>query len=174
MKNVFVHSVLRVLLAVVLSTCAFCGYAEKGDRAFGVKLGYAARNNSAVGGAFFQYSFSDHFRLQPAAEYVFRHNGRDASVFEVDAHFPINLSTSKWSFYPIVGVNAWIINNQLVEDGYVSQDDVSTRETKFGLNCGAGLDLKVNSTMKVNFEARYVLIKHIPTALVTVGLAYVF
>ncbi len=161
-------AVLVVALAAV-----FCSpmTANAGEKTFGVKVGYAGRNESAVAGLFFQYGFSEHFRLAPEAECIFKSKDRDAFVFNVDGHFPFQFTGTRASLYPLVGVNYSSWNKHFTE---FDNKDASERTNRFGLNCGAGFDLKVNSTLKINIEAKYTFIKANSGVQLTAGIGYMF
>ena len=44
----------------------------------------------------------------------------------------------------------------------------------FGMNLGAGFDLRCSESLKLSLEAKYVLMKGYSTAVITAGIAYVF
>ena len=89
------------LAFLMFFACASGFAAQKGEKTFGVRTGYVSRNNSADIGLFFQYTFSEHFRLQPAADIIFRHNDRDAFMVDLNAQVPIDISSENFSLYPL-------------------------------------------------------------------------
>lgn len=170
------------LLAVILllgGTFAPTFAATKGEKVFGVHTGYVSRNRSADVGLFFQYSFSQMFRLQPSADIIFRHNDRDAYIIDLNAQVPINIGEEDvCSLYPYAGLNfsSWnrhnyLHNGDLVNPGF---DEVSSRNNYFGVNVGAGFDLKVSSTLKVSIEAGYTFVKRNSGVRVLAGIGYIF
>ena len=142
-------------------------------KTFGVKAGYITRNESAVAGLFFQYRFTDHFRLAPDVECAFSHNNRDAFMVNIDTHYPFEVNTrGNATIYPIAGVNYSSWKRRF--DDLANDKDTSQKTTNFGLNLGAGFDLTLSRTLKLNLEARYTLVKHNSNLQVTVGIGYLF
>lgn len=149
---------------------------EKGEKTFGVRTGYVSRNRSADAGLYFQYTFSNHFRLAPAADLVFRHHDRDAFLIDLNAHVPFAISEQEFTLYPLAGVNysSWNRHYPPEHDEDRYNDDVSTRTNRFGVNLGAGFDVKVSSTLKITLEASYTLVKSNCALRVLAGIGYVF
>lgn len=156
--------------------------AERGEKTFGVRTGYVSRNRSADFGLFFQYSFSEHFRLEPAADLVFRHHDRDAFTIDLNAQVPFDFSDDKFSLYPFAGLNfsSWNYHFKTIyTNGWVPLDDdyttgVSSRKNRFGINLGAGFDLKVSSTLKLSLQAGYTFVKANSGIRILAGIGYVF
>ena len=75
------------------------------------------------------------------------------------------------ALYPLVGVafNSW--NRHLSTDDL---GDVTTHVNRFGFNAGAGFDLRCSQSLMLNLEARYTLVKSYSSAIVTVGISYIF
>lgn len=144
---------------------------QKGEKSFGPRTGYVTRNESAMAGLAFQYSFSSHVRIAPSADIIFRHRDKDGFAFNVDMHFPITIST-RASLYPLAGFNytSWGLHDNEAYSG----KDVTTHSNSAGLNAGAGIEYRCTPTLKISLEARYTLIRHYPTALVAASIAYVF
>lgn len=155
---------------------------EKGEKTFGVRTGYVSRNNSADLGLYFQYTFSKHFRLQPAADLVFRHKDRDAFMVDINAQVPIEFSNDNFSLYPFAGLNfsSWNRHYNAGNDApeFENPDEFSpewsSRTNRFGVNVGAGFDLKVSSTLKLSLEAGYTFVKSNSGLRALVGIGYVF
>jgi outer membrane protein X len=144
-------------------------------KAFGVKAGYITRNQSVVAGLFFQYQFSDHFRMAPDVEAVFSRRNQDAFLVNIDCHFPFEMSANgKCALYPIAGLNYSSWNRRLSPEDVINDKDTSQKSTNFGLNLGAGYDMVLTSTLKLNIEARYTLVKSNSNLQVTAGIAYLF
>lgn len=180
MKN----KIIGLLLIAVMSLgCVGSAQgAVKGEKTFGVHTGYITRNVSGDVGLFFQYSFSPHFRLQPSADLIFRHNDRDAFLVDLNAQFPIGVNTANFSLYPFAGLNFSSWNHHYVDrvvgeqDGQLGIFDVekSNRTNRFGVNFGAGFDLKITSTLKVSLEATYTFVKSNSGLRILAGIGYVF
>ena len=148
----------------------------KGEKSLGPKVGYVSKNKSAIAGLVFQYSFSNHFRISPELSYVFRNNDMDAFSFDINAHVPFGFTGEKVAFYPLAGLNysSWSRHYRTQGTECDSSDDVSTRTARFGMNLGAGFDLRCSESLKLSLEAKYVLMKGYSTAVITAGIAYVF
>lgn len=169
-----------VCLAVFICTPATSA-AQKGEKTFGVRTGYVSRNNSADIGLFFQYTFSEHFRLQPAADIIVRHNDRDAFIVDLNAQVPIDISGENFSLYPLAGLNfsSWNHHYSAIptpEEEMLEEfsPEWSSRTNRFGVNLGAGFDLKVSSTLKLSLEASYTFVKSNSGLRILAGIGYVF
>lgn len=152
--------------------------ATRGEKTFGLHTGYISRNRSADIGIFFQYTFSSYFRLQPSADIVFRHNDRDAFLFDLNAQFPIGLNSQKVTLYPFAGLNFSSWNKHLTVPGVDGSDifdmEGSSRANRFGVNLGAGFDMKVSSTMQISIEGGYTFVKSNSGFRILAGIGYVF
>lgn len=147
-----------------------------GEKAFGVRGGYITRNSAPVAGLWFQYSFSDKLRISPNIDYNFRHNNTDALAINCNMQFPFSFTPARSILaYPFAGINYTSWNYHY--DSAPSRDassDVTSRLNRFGINAGAGLELRVSSTMKINLEAKATFIKSYTSGSFTVGLGYCF
>lgn len=173
----FQRLVKTLVLAIIMAVAApQVLHATKGDKAFGVKAGYATINNSALAGIFLQYSFSDHLRIQPGAQCIFRHEDRDAFQIDLDVHFPLNISGERTSLYPIAGINysSWNRHHKETVAEEIATKDVSTRKGYIGLNAGCGFDYKITNTLLINAEARYSFVKSNSSLQISVGIGYLF
>jgi len=144
----------------------------KGEKAFGPRIGFVARNESALGGLAFQYSFSRHVRIAPSADIIFRHRDMDGFAVNADVQFPFAFATGRAAFYPLAGFSftSWGLHGNNADSG----KDVTTHSTSAGLNAGAGIEFRCTQTLKLAFEARYTLMRHYPTTAVAASIAYVF
>lgn len=168
---------MTVLSVAILSALPFqTASAGNGETVFGVRTGYVSRNESVDAGLFFRYSFSDHFRLQPSADLVFRNNDRDAFAINLDCQFPFNFSSSRFDLYPFAGLNysSWSLHNTKSVGDTDFGSDESVRANRFGVNMGAGFGMRVSSTLQVNFQAGYTLVKGNSGVSLLAGLGYVF
>lgn len=169
----------RIVTLIVLALCAampMAVNAQRGEKVFGVQTGYTSTNNSAIAGMFFQYSFSDHFRVSPEMGCVLRHEDLDAFTADLNFHFPLSLNHSgdfSTQVYPIVGadLSSWTRHHVIDLD---DDDDVSTRKTKLGLNLGGGFQFLPSSSLKLKIEAKYTLMQTYSTFVASVGIGYVF
>lgn len=185
-------------LSLIAFSIFFCSQPAfsivKGEKIAGVRAGYASRNTSMEVGLYFQYSFSDHFRLQPSADFILRHRDRDAFLLDVNGQIPIEFSTDKFSLYPYAGLNfsSWNYHYKMLTPivpenpddpdlnpapgelpGFKTTDG-SKRYNRFGINVGAGFDLKVSASWKLSVEAGYTFIKANSGLRVLAGVGYIF
>lgn len=153
-----------------------CGSASaqsvRGEKSFGPRAGYVSRNNSAFAGLEFEYSFSEHLRLAPSADIIFRNEKKDGLAVNLDVHFPFAFAGGRAGVYPLAGVNytSWGLHS----DGADNGKDVTSHANRFGANAGCGIELRCSPTLKLSVEARYSLMKRYSTAFAGVGIAYVF
>lgn len=162
---------LAAVLLLMVGGIQASAQVERGQKSFGPKVGYITRNNSVLAGLSFDYAFSRHVRIAPAISLAFRNNDRDALLVDIDMHFPI--ATWKTSdIYPLVGVtyNSWGRHN--IEPD--SHDDVTSHQNSFGLNMGAGWEIRLSNSLKLGIEGKYTLIKHNPNGQFAARIAYVF
>jgi len=159
---------------MALSTANVQAQVVKGEKSVGPKLGYVSKNESSSVGLFFQYAFSEHFRIAPEVGYTFRHKDMDAFMFDINAHIPFGFTGEQVAFYPLAGLNYSSWNAHFSREDFDKIDDVSTRTSRFGLNLGAGFELRCSQTLKLTIEAKYCLIKDYSSAMVSAGISFVF
>lgn len=164
-KAVLITFIISLLLTVPEA------FAGSHDKTFGVAAGYVSRNKSASAGIYFQYGFSQKFRLAAQTAVDFRRDNRDAWFIDFNAQFPI-LRTSRFEFYPLVGLNysAWSLHTVNIDSG----KDVTNRRGNIGLNAGLGAGLRITSTMKLSLEGMYTGVKQNNAARISLGIGYCF
>ena len=103
---------------------------------------------------------------------VFRHDNLDALQIDINGHFTFPVASDRLAVYPLAGVNftSWGRHDINDEDG----NDVTNHVNRFGLNMGAGLELRFTSALRLSLEAKYQLMKTYPGAVVSFGIGYVF
>lgn len=160
------------MAAAAIATSAANAQLTPGEKSLGPKLGYISRNNSAVAGLVFQYALTPMVRISPEIGCAFRHRNSDALLVDVNVHVPFAIGGPKVDLYPLAGLafNSWS------HHGFNPADDVdvTTHTNRLGLNLGAGFDLRCSSTLKLNLEAKYTLVKSYSTAFVTAAISYIF
>ena len=159
-----------LLLIVAVALLAMFPMAAR--TSFGLKTGYITKNNSALAGLVFRYNMGHHLRLASELGIVFRNEKLDALTVDANVHFPFELPSGKVGFYPLVGLafNSW--NHHEATDS--GDSDVTSHTNCLGLNGGAGVDFYCTQSLRLGFEAKYTLIRHLPNGQFTISIAYVF
>lgn len=164
---------IAIVIASIISLFPLNVNAAAGEKSVGLQAGYTTSHEAPVAGLYFEYSFSKHFRLKPAIDYYFRHDGVDAFAFNIDANVPFSLGLSgKFNIYPLAGLNltSWNIKTHNIEDG----DDSTTRKNRLGINVGGGIEYYVSPTLKLAAEAKYGWVKHYDGGIFNISIGYVF
>lgn len=145
-----------------------------GEKTLGLRVGYNTYNTRPLAGVQFSYRFNRLLRLAPDALYVFRNDGRDALLVDVNMQFLIPYANSRGAIFPLAGLNysSWNWHGTLVDASGIN--DVSTRTSRLGLNAGAGIDINVSGTLKLSVSGVYTFIKHSHGANITAGIHYRF
>ncbi|MDE6453820.1 MAG: outer membrane beta-barrel protein [Muribaculaceae bacterium] len=167
------------VLAVLAGTLPASGQMVRGEKSVGAKIGYVGKNSSADVGLVFQYALSSRFRLSPEVGCVFKHQNLDAFTIDLNLHMPFAFTGNKAALYPLAGLNysSWYetfkdpgANGALEEAG----TDVSSRYNRFGVNLGAGFELRCSRTLKVGIEAKYTLLKRFSGGYLNALICYTF
>jgi len=161
----------------IIALCALCAAPSataqwKGEKTIGLQAGYNTINESAIAGIEFTYRFSKHFRLAPNVTYAFKHRQMDALAINLNAHLPFQLAP-KWEIFPLAGINysSWNFHH----NGTANDDsDVTTRDSRFGFNLGAGIGVAATSTLRLSLTADYVFAKHLDGCNIAAKIAYCF
>ena len=151
----FVPAFAGMLFALMLLTpLAASAQFERGEKCVGAKLGYVDKNNSASMGLVFQYSFSRHLRVAPEIGCVFKHKNMDAFTIDFNFHTPFTFTGEKAALYPLAGLNYSSWNRTMPRELVDEIDDITTRTSRFGLNLGAGFELRCSRTLKLGIGAK--------------------
>lgn len=174
------------LTLTVLNNTARADEISRGQKTFGLHTGYVTLNKSALAGIEMSYAFSPHFVLAPSVDYVFRNKSLDGLLFNIDYHGPWALDMAqRWHFYHILGLNYASWSTHLPDDATpatdpsrdsstASDEDVTTRYNRFGMDFGAGITLDVTPTLRLNLQGKFNWLKHHNTGLFSLGINYVF
>lgn len=175
MKKIAKRALALLLLLIIIlgATEPVHGQVHRGQRTFGPHVGYVSRNASADAGLSFTYAFSSHVRIAPDAFVIFRHHNLDGIGADINMQFPLG-SSSRCAFYPLAGVNFTSWGRHSWSDAEEGGKDVSSHTNLLGLNAGAGFEVNCTSALRLSVEARYTLVRHLPSAFASVGIAYVF
>ena len=165
--------IICTALAAAFACAPAAAQTSRGEKSFGPRVGYVSRNSTALAGLAFQYSFSRHVRIAPEIDLIFRNRDMDGFGISFNTHFPISIdSKGRAAFYPVAGINFTSWSRHGISPD--TNKDVSAHLNRFGGNAGVGLEMKCTTTLKLNVEAKYTVMKTYPGAQVSAGIAYVF
>lgn len=157
---------LRMLACSMALACLLPAAAET---SLGVQAGYVTKNESAIGGLHFDHSFLPFLRVAIEGQYAFKHGGKDAFDFNLNAEAPVGFG--RWRVYPIAGVGVWSWSHSQPHDS----DDSNSRKTKISCNLGAGFDYRVTPSLRLSLRGTgAIMSRHYTAGVFTVGIGYVF
>lgn len=174
---------LFVLMSFMALGMSFA-FAQKGEKAVGVNLGYGTEISNLGIGAKFQYGITDAIRAEASFDYFLKKDFLSMWDINLNAHylFPV---ADKFKVYPLVGLTYtnWKLDGFDISYGFDDEeldgygDEVSTDSSntgKFGVNLGAGAEYAITDRLNINFEVKYQLISDFNQAVFGVGVAYKF
>ncbi len=143
---------------------------QRGDMAVGVNFDYGfaysgSYNNAGIG-AKFQYSFTDHIRVEPAFTYYFKKDHLALWDLMANVHYVFPLVNNRMNLYPLVGLG--IMGAKVSETGY------SNSTTKFAANFGGGAEYKFARHFAVGVEMKYQAVSSYGHLIFQAGLTYRF
>lgn len=169
---------------ILFCLSAVSASAQKGEKAFGVNLGYGTEISNLGIGAKFQYGITDAIRAEASFDYFLKKDYLSMWDGNLNAHylFPV---ADKFKVYPLAGLTytSWKIDgfDWGIDLGdwadYLDDEDMdsgSSTTGKFGINLGAGAEYAISDKLSVNFEAKYQLISDFNQVVFSVGLSYKF
>lgn len=159
-------------------------YAQKGEKAVGVNLGYGTEISNLGIGAKFQYGITDAIRAEASFDYFLKKDFVSMWDVNVNVHYLFPLS-DKFKVYPLVGLTYtnWKLDGFDISYGFDDEelsdydDEYSVESSntgKFGVNLGAGAEYSITPKLAINFEVKYQLISDFNQAVFGVGVAYKF
>ncbi len=163
------NKVKRILVMIALVIGMICpmqlSATGRGEKSVGLSAGYAGYNSSGYISANFQYTFADHFRLAPEIGYVFYNQGATGFKVDADMHFPFRVAKGL-GLYPLAGLtfNNWSFSRSPLHENIM----------RFGVDAGVGLDLYLTNSLKLNFQAKYSLMKNCSGLFTGIGIGYIF
>lgn len=175
MRSILINRLapLFILFAFSFGSASAADF-RKGEKTIGIELGYNTFNEAPATGIAFSYRFSRRLRIAPNVQYIFRKNQTDAFIFNCDIHVPFPVKDTPVEFYPIAGINYASWNHRNVELRTSLSDDVSTRDSQFGLNLGSGVGIKCSGNLRLFIEGRYSFVRDYNTTTILAGIAYSF
>lgn len=160
----------KFYLALVCALlCSVAAFAQKGQSAVGINLGYGIgldepKPKNFELGVKYQYNISDPIRLEAAFNYGLKDKEVEFMTYGINAHYLFNVAES-FKLYPIVGLGA------------ATAKIFGESETKFMVQGGLGGEYAIGEHFAINLEVKYQYstftdgFSRIP---VTLGFAYKF
>ncbi len=166
MKRFFV-----ILVAVLCFSAINAEAQEKGQMAAGVNFnlgaGYGGGYSNFGIGAKFQYSFTDHIRVEPAFTYYFKKDYLSMWDFFANVHYVFGMANDRLNLYPLAGVG--------VLGAKASVLGFSASTTNFGINLGGGVEYKLSDKFALRAEIKYAIVGNAYGHLgVQIGATYLF
>jgi outer membrane protein X len=154
-------SVFLLLMAVM----SLHGFAQKGEKAIGVNVGYGFEIESIAIGVKFNYGITDQIRVSPSFNYFFAKNGLSEWEINADVHYVFNVA-SKVTVYPLAGLTftGWTFD----------WGGMSSSVTRFGANVGAGIAYQFTDALSVGFEAKYSIVSDFDQFVPSINATYQF
>lgn len=164
-------SYFKTVAAALMALCVALP-AMAGEKCVGVTGGIKTRGTAPVAGVYFQLGVIPHLRVVPALTHQFRKHGTDGFAFNLDVHSPWRLVGSRFSVYPLAGLNISRWNVTASSD----TDTFKTHADRLGFNVGGGVEWRPSAALglKISAEGKYRYNKDFDTGVVTLGIGYVF
>lgn len=171
---IFRRWIVSLLATGIVAGCMTASADDfSGEKTLGVRTGYNTRNREPLAGIEFTYRFNRLLRLAPSAEYVFRRDGRDALMLNLNSQFVFPLAGGRCNLFPLAGINYSSWNYHPSATGNYT-DDVSSRVSRFGLNAGAGVDTNLTGSLRLSLSGQYTFIKSFGGVNICAGIHYRF
>ena len=164
------------LFVLVMSLSVF---AQKGEKAIGLNLGYGSQIKSPSIGVKFNYGITDQIGLSPSFNYYFKKDGTSEWEINVDAHYLFNVAP-KVTVYPLAGLTftSWRFDWGDLFDGlgdYIdNSSSTSSSVTRFGVNLGGGIGYELSNNISIGLELKYCIISDFGQFVPAVNLMYKF
>jgi outer membrane protein X len=168
-----------LVFLLLMAVMSLNGFAQKGEKAIGVNLGYGSQIKSLAIGVKFSYGVTDPIRVSPSFNYFIKKDGLSEWEINADVHYLFNV-TSQITVYPLAGVtfSGWkfdmggMFGDMGDYGGEV--EDASSTVTRFGANVGAGIGYNLTDHLSVGLEAKYSIIADFDQFVPTINVAYKF
>lgn len=160
--------IARIALSAALLIGAFSPV-RAAEKSVGVLGGVSTDQTAPVAGVFFGLEVIPHLRLTPSITYQFEKSHTDAFRICVDVQSPWRIVGSRFRVYPLAGVSVSRFNVDKSGDNSHSVD-------RLGFNVGGGLEWQPSAMLGLRLyaEGKYAYARRFDTALVSVGIGYVF
>lgn len=160
----------RILFLLVAVMTFSVANAQKGQMAAGVNLdlgfGYPGSYSNIGIGAKFQYSFTDHIRVEPAFAYYFKKDYLSMWDFMANVHYVFPMANDKLNIYPLAGLGVLGVKASVL--GY------SASTTNFGVNLGGGVEYKISKSIALGAELKYQIVADYGHLGLQIGATYLF
>jgi hypothetical protein len=164
---------LLILLAILF--VATSSFAQKGNKALGLNLGYGSYNENVTLGAKFNYGLTNKIQLSPSLNYFFKKDDVNGLELNVNAHYLFNIAPHV-NLYPLAGLvlvcwdHRYKIGPIFGEKGYNLHNYV----TRFGLNLGGGINFRTADSFSIGVEMKYTIIHDVGQFVPMLHLMYHF
>jgi len=181
----------KFLFTMLIAAVSVCAFAQKGQKAVGLNLGYTPSlekgikvNNFGIS-AKFQYNLTDAFRSELNVGYDFKDKEIGFFTAAANFHYLFNVG-DKFKVYPIVGVGYAHLDFGLWGDlmemgdewaseyGYDDEEESAPSKNKLLVNAGIGAEYALTDKLSVGAEVKYQYIKDACRLPVAIGLSYKF
>ncbi len=139
----------KICLALVCAiVCSVAAFAQKGQSAVGINLGYSIaldepKPKNIELGVKYQYNLSDPLRLEAAFNYGLKNKHVSFMDYAVNVHYLFNVAES-FKIYPLVGVGAITV-----------KPEGGDSETKFMAQAGVGGEYLITENLSLSLEIKY-------------------
>jgi outer membrane protein X len=155
----------KYFLLLLLSVVSLSIFAQKGEKAIGINLGYGSEVESPAIGVKFNYGLTDLIRISPSFNYFLEKNGLSGWEINADAHYLFSVAP-KLTVYPLAGLTftGWSFGG----------GGSSSTETRLGVNIGAGIGYELTDNISLGLELKYSLVSDLDQFVPMVNLTYKF
>ncbi len=178
----------KILMAIMaLFVCAGM-YAQKGEQAAGINLGYGSGSlhKSFKLGLEYKYNITDAIRIAPSFDYFFKDLGTSLWDINANVHYVFNIkSVDGLKVYPLAGLTLLGYSvgdgdtgssdmDEWFEEEYGEEAASSDSGVKFGGNLGAGIQYPIMENLDLSFEIKYQFVQDFDQVVFHIGAAYKF
>lgn len=170
----------KFFLTLCIALVSLSVSAQKGENNIGAQVLYGTDASNFGIGLKYQYNITDAIRLEAVGDYYFETDG--FSMFDVNINGHYLFHFSKFTVYPLVGINFthWKQDNVLGfdedYDGLYADElekfNKDAKESSIGLNIGGGVQYNLTSKLRIGAEIKYQTISGASTAIIGLGVTY--
>ncbi len=167
----------KIFLTICVVFACLSVSAQKGEHNIGVQALYGTDASNFGIGVKYQYNILDDIRLEAVGDYYFKSDGFSMFDININGHYLFHFS--KFTLYPLVGINFthWKQENvfDMLEgyDGsYTDEFEVDSKDSSIGLNIGGGVQYNLTDKFRIGFEVKYQTISGASTAIIGLGVTY--